>query len=51
MRRPELLLDKKGNYFLSIDFEETPSTTFDGIVGYIPPPRLIRQRAAILRDW
>ncbi|MCB0286044.1 MAG: BamA/TamA family outer membrane protein [Calditrichaeota bacterium] len=38
VRRPELLLDKKGNYFLSIDFEETPSTTFDGIVGYIPPP-------------
>jgi outer membrane protein insertion porin family len=35
---PELRLDKKGQYFLDIPFKETPSTSFDGIVGYIPPP-------------
>jgi outer membrane protein insertion porin family len=35
---PELRLDKKGQYFLDIPFKETPSTSFDGIIGYIPPP-------------
>ena len=35
---PELRLDKNGQYFLDIPFKETPSTSFDGIIGYIPPP-------------
>ncbi len=38
VREPVLALDKNGKYFLSIDFEETPATALDGIVGYIPPP-------------
>lgn len=38
VQQPVLVQDKEGKYFLSIDFEETPSTTFDGIIGYIPPP-------------
>ena len=35
---PELLKDRDGRYFVSVDFEETPATTLDGIIGYIPPP-------------
>lgn len=38
VQEPVLEKDREGNYFLSITFEETPSTTFDGIIGYIPPP-------------
>ena len=38
VQEPVLTLDKDGKYFLSIDFEETPSTALDGIIGYIPPP-------------
>jgi outer membrane protein insertion porin family len=38
VQQPVLAQDKDGKYFLSIDFEETPSTTFDGIIGYVPPP-------------
>ncbi|MGH1363451.1 MAG: BamA/TamA family outer membrane protein [Calditrichia bacterium] len=35
---PVLSRDKDGAYFLRIDFDESPSTTLDGVVGYIPPP-------------
>ena len=35
--KPVLARDADGQYFLSINFEEAPSTTLDGIVGYIPP--------------
>ncbi|MEL6822626.1 MAG: BamA/TamA family outer membrane protein, partial [Calditrichota bacterium] len=38
VEEPVLAQDKKGNYFLQINFEESPSTTLDGVVGYIPPP-------------
>lgn len=36
--QPVLTVDKKGSHYLNIDFEEAPSTTFDGVIGYIPPP-------------
>ncbi|NIW48228.1 MAG: BamA/TamA family outer membrane protein [candidate division Zixibacteria bacterium] len=35
---PVLSMDNNNEYFLSINFEEAPSTNLDGIVGYIPPP-------------
>ena len=35
---PTLARDAEGRYFLNIEFEETPATAFDGIIGYIPPP-------------
>lgn len=35
---PLLEQDRQGRYFLDIQFEEAPSTSFDGIIGYIPPP-------------
>ena len=38
VKDPVLALDKDKKYFLSTDFEETPSTALDGIIGYIPPP-------------
>lgn len=38
VEEPVLAQDKDGNYFLQINFEESPSTTLDGVVGYIPPP-------------
>lgn len=38
VQEPVLAKDKEGKYFLNIEFEETPSVTFDGIIGYIPPP-------------
>ncbi|MCB0276670.1 MAG: BamA/TamA family outer membrane protein [Calditrichaeota bacterium] len=38
VKEPVLMLDEKGRYFLQIDFEEAPSTTLDGVIGYIPPP-------------
>ena len=48
VREPVLALDKNGKYFLSIDFEETPSTALDGIVGYIPPPANDRSASGYL---
>lgn len=38
VQAPRLSKDKNGDYFLDIEFEETPATALDGIVGYIPPP-------------
>lgn len=38
VQEPVLAKDKESQYFLNIEFEETPSVTFDGIIGYIPPP-------------
>jgi outer membrane protein insertion porin family len=38
VKDPALALDKDGKHFLNIEFEETPSTALDGIIGYIPPP-------------
>jgi len=38
VEEPILAQDKEGNYFLQINFEESPATTLDGVVGYIPPP-------------
>ncbi len=35
---PLLSKDKEGRYFLDVPFEEAPSTSLDGIIGYIPPP-------------
>lgn len=32
------MIDRKGNYFIDLPYEESPSTSLDGIVGYIPPP-------------
>ena len=37
-KEPVLMIDQKGNYFLDIRYEESPSTSLDGIVGYIPSP-------------
>ncbi|RMI25209.1 MAG: hypothetical protein D6681_01570 [Calditrichaeota bacterium] len=38
VKEPVLSVDKQGQYFLSIEFQEAPATTFDGVIGYIPPP-------------
>ena|GEM_PF-2545794 len=38
VQTPQLAKDKKGHFFLNIPFEEAPSTSLDGIIGYIPPP-------------
>ncbi len=35
---PQLLLEEDSLYALKLNFEKAPSTTLDGIVGYIPPP-------------
>jgi outer membrane protein insertion porin family len=35
---PILAKDENGQYFIEINYAENPSTTFDGILGYIPPP-------------
>ncbi|NIV10856.1 MAG: hypothetical protein GWN62_06075, partial [Aliifodinibius sp.] len=32
------MIDGQGNYFIDVRYEEAPSTSLDGIVGYIPPP-------------
>ena len=37
VEKPQLARDKDRKYFLNIVFEEAPSTSFDGIIGYIPP--------------
>jgi outer membrane protein insertion porin family len=36
--KPVLVQDEKGHYFLRLNFEKTPVTTLDGVVGYVPPP-------------
>lgn len=36
--KPALMIDAEGNYFVDVSYQEAPSTTLDGIVGYIPPP-------------
>jgi outer membrane protein insertion porin family len=33
-----LVKNKEDEYFLKLAFEKAPSTTLDGVVGYIPPP-------------
>lgn len=38
VQEPVLARDQEEKYFLNIEFEETPAVTFDGIIGYIPPP-------------
>ena len=38
VKEPVLMIDQKGNYLIDIRYEESPSTSLDGIVGYIPPP-------------
>ncbi|RMF56015.1 MAG: hypothetical protein D6748_14355, partial [Calditrichaeota bacterium] len=38
VQKPLLAKDKKGRYFLALQFKEPPSTSLDGIIGYIPPP-------------
>jgi outer membrane protein assembly factor BamA len=35
---PELLVGADSLYVLQLNFEKAPSTSLDGIVGYIPPP-------------
>ena len=35
---PLLMYDRKKHYFIDVRYEESPSTSLDGIVGYIPPP-------------
>ena len=36
--KPELTIGEDSTYHLQLRFEESPSTTLDGVVGYIPPP-------------
>jgi outer membrane protein assembly factor BamA len=38
VKEPVLMIDQKRNYLIDIRYEESPSTSLDGIVGYIPPP-------------
>lgn len=38
VKEPVLMIDRKGNYFIDLRYEESPSASLDGIVGYIPPP-------------
>lgn len=35
---PQVILGRDRSYYLYLDFKETPVTSFDGIVGYVPPP-------------
>ncbi len=35
---PSLIFSTDSLYYLHLNFEKSPFTTFDGIVGYIPPP-------------
>jgi outer membrane protein assembly factor BamA len=35
---PVLMIDRKDRYFVDVRYQESPSTSLDGIVGYIPPP-------------
>lgn len=37
-RPSEILLANDDRYYLKLNYEKAPSTIFDGIVGYIPPP-------------
>lgn len=37
-RPSEILLANDNRYYLKLNYEKAPSTIFDGIVGYIPPP-------------
>ena len=37
-QKPEIISLADSSYFLKLNFEKAPSTIFDGIVGYIPPP-------------
>lgn len=37
-QKPEIISLPDSNYYLKLIFEKAPSTIFDGIVGYIPPP-------------
>lgn len=38
VKLPVLIMEDDSLFFLQLDYEEAPSTTFDGIIGYIPPP-------------
>ena len=35
---PQVVVENDSLYFLKLNFEENPSTAFDGVIGYIPPP-------------
>jgi outer membrane protein insertion porin family len=35
---PSIIVGKNNLYYLQLNYVESPFTTFDGIVGYIPPP-------------
>ena len=38
IQTPRVVVGSDSLYFLKLNFEENPSTAFDGVVGYIPPP-------------
>ena len=35
---PQLIMDEDSLFFLDLQFKKSASTSFDGIVGYVPPP-------------
>jgi outer membrane protein insertion porin family len=37
-QKPELSVENDSTYYLQLKYDESPSTTLDGVVGYIPPP-------------
>jgi outer membrane protein assembly factor BamA len=38
VKYPTLVMEEDSLFYLQLDYQEAPSTTFDGIIGYIPPP-------------
>ena len=35
---PQVIMGRDSSYYLYLNFKEAPVTSFDGIVGYVPPP-------------